>query len=421
MSSEFEQKLEKYAEVLLKVGINLQPGQRLLIGGPSLESDGAPLDSAPLVRMIVKKAYQMGARFVEVVWGDEQLRLMRFKDAPKDSIEEYPKWRIDARYDISKAADANILFDSPNPDLMRSIETELLSKFQKSFYQQMKRVYDLLKGNVFNWVGAPVPNDGWADKLFPNVPNEKRKHKLWEAIFEICRVNEEDPISAWEKHNYTLAKRCNFLNKKQYTALKLTAPGTDLTVGMPKNHIWEGGATTALNGITFTGNIPTEEVYTMPHKDKVEGVVCTTKPIYYGGRTIENCYLKFSKGRIIEATAEKEEEFLLETLEIDEGARQLGEIALVPHSSPISQIGLLFYSMLIDENASNHIGLGEAYRDTLLNGETLTDEEFMAAGGNNSLVHLDFMIGSEEMDVDGILDDETIEPLMRKGEWAFEV
>ncbi|MFW9877976.1 MAG: aminopeptidase [Candidatus Thorarchaeota archaeon] len=419
MLSEFDQKLEKYAEVLLKVGVNLQPGQRLLIGGPSLESDGVPLDLAPLVRFIVKKAYQMGARFVEVVWGDEQLRLMRFKDAPKDSIEEYPKWRIDARYDISKAGDANILFESPNPDLMAGVETELLSKFQKAFYQQMKRVYDLLKGNVFNWLGAPVPNDGWANKIFPDVPQDRRKHKLWEAIFEVCRVNEEDPISAWEKHNNNLSKRCKYLNKKQYTALKLTAPGTDLTIGMPKNHIWEGGATTALNGITFTGNIPTEEVYTMPHKDKVEGVVCTTMPVYFGGRTIENCSLKFSKGRIIEATAEKGEEFLLETLEIDEGARQLGEIALVPHSSPISQMNLLFYSMLIDENASNHIALGEAYRDTLKNGEAMSDEEFMAAGGNDSLIHLDFMIGSGEMDVDGILENDTIEPLMRNGEWAF--
>ena len=421
MSSEFEQKLEKYAEVLLKVGLNLQPGQRLLIGGPTLDADGVPLESAPLVRLLAKKAYQMGARLVDVVWGDKQLRLIRFQNAPKDSIEEYPKWRIDARYDISKAGDANLHFTSPNPDLLSEVEPELISQFQTSYYKQMKHVYDLLTSNVFNWLVASVPNDDWADILFPDFPQNRRKNKLWDTIFEICRINQEDPIAAWEKHNDNLAKRCNYLNQKQYTALKLTAPGTDLMIGLPKDHYWEGGRSTAQNSITFTANIPTEEVFTMPHKDKVEGVVSTTKPVYYGGCTIENCILKFSKGRIVEAQAEKGEEFILKTLETDEGARQLGEIALVPHSSPISQLGLLFYSMLIDENASNHIALGQAYRDSLKNGKALTDEEFMAAGGNNSLIHLDFMIGSGEMDVDGILEDKTAEPIMRNGEWAFDV
>ncbi len=421
MSSEFEQKLEKYAEVLLKVGLNLQPGQRLLIGGPTLDADGVPLESAPLVRLLAKKAYQMGARLVDVVWGDKQLRLIRFQNAPKDSIEEYPKWRIDARYDISKAGDANLQFTSPNPDLLSEVEPELISQFQTSYYKQMKLVYDLLTSNAFNWLVASVPNDDWADKIFPDIPQNRRKNKLWDTIFEICRINQEDPIAAWEKHNDNLVKRCNYLNQKQYTALKLTAPGTDLMIGLPKDHYWEGGRGIAQNGITFTANIPTEEVFTMPHKDKVEGVVSTTKPVYYGGCTIENCRLKFSKGRIVEVQAEKGEEFILKTLETDEGARQLGEIALVPHSSPISQSGLLFYSMLIDENASNHIALGQAYRDSLKNGKALTDEEFMAAGGNNSLIHLDFMIGSGEMNVDGILEDETTEPIMRNGEWAFDL
>ncbi|NVM37341.1 MAG: aminopeptidase [Candidatus Lokiarchaeota archaeon] len=421
MSSEFEQKLEKYAEVILKVGLNVQPGQRLLIGGPTLDADGVPLESAPLVRLIAKKAYQMGARLVDVVWGDEQLRLIRFQNAPTNLIEEYPKWKIDARYDISKAGDANLHFLSPNPELLSEVKPALISQFQTAFYKQMKHVYDLLTSNAFNWLIVSFPNDDWADKLFPDVPQNSRKDKLWDAIFEICRINHEDPISAWKIHNENLSECCKYLNQKQYTALKLMAPGTDLMIGLPTDHIWQGGSTTAQNGITFTGNIPTEEVYTMPHKDKVEGIVSTTKPVYYGGCTIENCRLRFSKGRIFEATAEKGEEFLLKTLETDEGACGLGEIALVPHSSPISQSGLLFYSMLIDENASNHIALGQAYRDTLKNGEALTDEEFMTAGGNNSLIHLDFMIGSGEMNVDGILEDDTAEPIMRNGEWAFKV
>jgi aminopeptidase len=421
MSSEFEQKLEKYAEVLLKIGVNLQPGQRLLIGGPTLDADGIPLEAAPLVRIVAKKAYEMGARLVDVVWGDKQLRLMRFQHAPKDSIGEYPKWKIDARFDIATAGDANLNFTSPTPDLLSEVEPKLISQSQTSFYKQIKPVFDLLTINAFNWLVASVPNDDWADKLFPDIPQNRRKDKLWDIIFEICRINQEDPIAAWEKHLNDLAKRCDYLNQKQFTALKLTAPGTDLTIGLPKAHHWEGGRGTAQNGISFTANIPTEEVFTMPHKDKVEGFVTTTKPVYYGGCTIENCRLEFEKGRVIEAQAEKGEEFIVKTLETDEGARRLGEIALVPHSSPISQSNLLFYSMLIDENASNHIAIGQAYRDSLKNGKTLTDEEFMAAGGNNSLIHLDFMIGSGEMNVDGILEDTTTEPIMRNGEWVFQL
>ena len=421
MSSEFEHKLEIYAEVILKVGLNLQPGQRLLIGGPTLEHDGVPFESAPLVRKIAKKAYQMGARLVDVVWGDDELRKIRFQDAPKDSIEEYPKWRIKSRYDISKAGDANMHFSSPAHDLLSDVDSEVVSKFQKSYYMQMKDVYDLLTANAFNWLIVPLPNDNWADKLFPDVPQNSRKDKLWDIIFKICRIDQDDPISAWELHNSTLEKRCNYLNQKQYTALKLTGPGTDLIVGLPKNHIWDGGSTLGQNGITFTANLPTEEIYTMPHKDKVEGVVSISKPVYYGGYTVENCRFTFSKGEIIEATAEKGESYLLKTLKTDEGASRLGEIALVPNSSPISQSGLLFYDMLIDENAANHIALGQAYRESVKGGDKMTDEEFLAAGGNNSLIHLDFMIGSGEMNVDGIFENGTSEPVMRNGEWAFDV
>ncbi len=421
MTSEFEQKLEKYAEVILKVGLNIQPGQRLLIGGPSLGADGVPLESAPLVRLITKKAYQMGARLVDVVWGDEQLRLLRFQNSTKESIEEYPKWRIDARYDISKAGDANLHFSSPNPDLLSDVDPELISWFQTSYYKQMKLVFDLLAANAFNWLIVAVPNNDWADKIFPDIPQNTRKDKLWEIIFKMCYIDQEDPIAAWKNQIENLAKRSKYLNQKAYTALRLTAPGTNLTIGLPTGHIWQGGNTKTQSGISFTANIPTEEIYTLPHKDKVEGFVSTSKPVHYGGITIENCRLTFSKGRIVEAKAEKGEEFLLKTIKTDEGARHLGEIALVPHSSPISQSGMLFYNMLIDENASNHIALGKAYKDSLKDGETLSDEDFMIAGGNYSLIHLDFMIGSGEMNVDGILDDGTAEPVMRNGEWTFEV
>ncbi len=421
MSSEFEQNLEKYAEVIVKVGLNLQPGQRLLIGGLTLSNYGTLLEFAPLVRLIAKEAYQIGARFVDVMWSDDQLRLIRFQHAPRDSFEEFPKWRIDAEVEICEAGDADLVIVSSNPDLLREQDPQLISKFQQTFFKHFKPISDLVSKSAMNWLAAPGATDGWANKVFPTFPKKSRKAKLWDAIFEICRVKEKDPIAAWRNHISQLGKRKGYLNKKKYKELKLIAPGTDLTIGLPKGHKWIGGTITTQNGINFTPNMPTEEICTVPHKDKTEGIVSSTKPLYYGGVTIEDFRLKISEGRIIEVKAKKGEDYLLKTLETDKGARYLGEIALVPHSSPISQSGLLFYNTLIDENASCHIAFGKGRKFYLENGESMADEEFMTAGGNVSLIHIDFMIGSGEMDIDGILEDGTLEPIMRKGEWAFEV
>lgn len=421
MISDFERNLEKYAEVILKVGLNLQPKQRLLIGGATTRYDGISFEAAPLVRIIAKKAYQMGARLVDVVWGDEQLRLIRFQYGPEKSLKEYPKWRIDARLDISQAGDANLHISSPNPDLLNGVDPNLILKFQLPLLKRLKPVLNLVTQYALNWLIISIPNKAWADKLFPDIPSNERIQKLWDIIFKVCRINEEDPISAWQIHNENLHKRCNYLNQKQYKALKLTSPETDLTIGLPKDHIWHGGSVTSQNGINFTPNLPTEEIFTLPHKDQVDGVVKTTKPVFYQGKVVDECLFKFSNGRIIEAQAKVGEETILKTIDMDEGARRLGEIALVPNSSPISKTGLLFYNILLDENASNHIAIGQALRDSLKDSKEFTDEDFMAAGGNNSIIHLDIMIGSGEMNVDGISEDETVEPIMRNGEWAFEV
>jgi len=421
MISDFEQNLEKYAEVILKVGLNLQPKQRLLIGGATTRYDGISFEAAPLVRIIAKKAYQMGARLVDVVWGDEQLRLIRFQYGPEKSLNEYPKWRIDARLDISQAGDANLHISSPNPDLLNGVDPNLILKFQLPLLKRLKPVLNLVTQYALNWLIISIPNKAWADKLFPDIPSNERIQKLWDIIFKVCRINEEDPISAWQIHNENLHKRCNYLNQKQYKALKLTSPETDLTIGLPKDHIWHGGSVTSQNGINFTPNLPTEEIFTLPHKDQVDGVVKTTKPVFYQGKVVDECLFKFSNGRIIEAQAKVGEETILKTIDMDEGARRLGEIALVPNSSPISKTGLLFYNILLDENASNHIAIGQALRDSLKDSKEFTDEDFMAAGGNNSIIHLDIMIGSGEMNVDGILEDETVEPIMRNGEWAFDL
>ncbi len=420
MSLEFERKLEKYAEIIVKIGLNIQPGQRLLIGGPTAFSYGVPIELAPLIRLITKKAYESGARFVEVMWDDDQLRLIRFQYAPRDSFEEFPIWRTDCQNEYGKRGDAVLIFSAFNPDLLKGHDPDLMGITFNTYLKYRKNFSDLISTSAMNWCAIAAPIDGWTEKLFPDIPQEKQKAKFWDITFEICRVKDKDPIAAWEAHIKQLVARGTFLNRKQYTALKLNAPGTDLTIGLPKGHIWGSARFKAQNGIEYVGNIPTEEIFTIPHKDKTDGTVTTTKPRALDV-TIEDMSLTFSKGQVIEARAKKGENMLEKILEMDEGTKRLGEIALVPHSSPISQSGLLFYNTLIDENASSHIALGKAFKFALENGKEMSDEDFPSAGGNLSKTHIDFMIGSDKMDVDGILKNGKSEPIMRNGEWAFKV
>ncbi len=421
MSSEFEQNLEKYVDVILKVGLNLQEGQRLLIGVPNPINLGTPIELASFIRLIVRKAYQIGAKFVEVLWDDPHLQLIRFQHAPRDSFEEVSTWRKEAILEYVKQGDAILVIAAQDPDILIGQDPELITTQEQAISTLYKPVMDLIIKNTTNWTGVAAPVSGWVEKVFPNLPSEDLKAKLWDVIFEICRVKQKDPVSAWREHLENLKARYNFLNNAQYISLRLTAPRTDLMIGLPKGHIWQAGSLIGQKGITFVANLPTEEVFTMPDRNKTEGKVSATKPLYYGGVLIEDFSFTFSKGKIVEMTAAKGKEFIENLIKFDEGASYLGEIALVPHSCPISQSGLLFYNGLIDENASIHIALGKAYKSSIENGENMTDEEFAAMGGNNSIIHMDFMIGSGEMDVDGITEDGTAEAIMRKGEWAFEV
>ena len=417
MSSEFEQNLEKYVEVILKVGLNLQKGQRMLISsgyGTNL------IELAPFVELITKKAYQMGARFVDVIWNDPQLHLIRFQHAPRDSFEEFPTWISNAALAFAEKGDAILNIYAADPDLFIDQDPELMAIRLKTAFKHFKTVLDLTLKNANNWCVVAAPVKGWTDKVFPDLPPDKREAKMWDTIFNICRVKQEDPVSAWNDHIDQLHVRRNYLNHKQYKTLKLDAPGTDLTIGLPNGHIWVGGRMKSLNGISFVPNLPTEEICTTPHKDKTEGVVTATRPLHYEV-LIKDFSLTFSEGKVVKATAKEKEEMLQKALETDEGSSRLGEIALIPHSSPISQSGLIFYNTLIDENASCHIALGKGIRFCMKNGEEMSEEEFMTAGGNESLTHIDFMIGSGKMNIDGITEDGTAEAIMRNGEWAFEV
>jgi aminopeptidase len=272
--------------------------------------------------------------------------------------------------------------------------------------------------NHTNWSVVAAPAASWAAKVFPDLPADRRLDALWNAIARFCRLDRPDPVAAWDEHLAALARRTAFLNGRRYTGLHYRGPGTDLTLGLPDAHVWVSGRSASRAGVQFTANIPTEEVFTIAHKDRADGTVRSTKPLSYGGTLIENFSVAFRDGRIVDVKAARGEEVLRQLVGTDAGAERLGEIALVPHSSPISQSGVLFYNTLFDENAASHVALGSAYKFTMRGGDSMSEQEFASAGGNTSATHVDFMIGSGELDIDGLLPGGAREPLMRRGEWA---
>ncbi len=411
MPLSFAEKLQNYAELAVKVGVGLQAGQTLLIK--------APIEAAPLVRLLTASAYQAGAHLVDLLWHDDALTLARFKYAPRDSFEEFAAWRTEALTRVAEAGGATLSIFAKDPDLLKGQDQTLIATTQRVYDEHMLPFRRKAMKDEVNWSVISQPIPAWAAKVFPDALPDESINKLWEAIFAICRADQPDPVAAWRQHSQTLDARRAYLNDKQYTALSYTAPGTDFTVGLPPGHIWHGGGSRTTTGIEFMPNIPTEEVFTLPHRNQAEGIVCSTKPLSYAGVLIEDFCLTFEAGRIVRATAKKGERTLQQLIETDEGAARLGEVALVPYSSPISQSGLLFYNTLYDENAASHLAIGRAYAFCLAGGKGMSDEEFMAAGGNHSLTHVDFMIGTQAMDIDGITTNGDREPVMRAGEWAF--
>ncbi|GAB4434141.1 MAG: aminopeptidase [Anaerolineales bacterium] len=414
----FQESLKKYADLVVNVGLNLQKGQRLLINNPSTR--GVQLHAAPLVRELVASAYRAGAEHVEVLWGDEASELAKYKIAPQSSFDEFPIWQVQAVLDLIEKGGAHLTVRSNNPFLLSEEDPELVARMQKAAAQTFSPVSQKMSGNVINWCVIAASGKDWAKAVFPDLSPEQAEDKLWEAIFDITRVNLPDPVSAWKEHIAILKKRSAFLNAKQYAALKYKAPGTDLTVGLPRGHQWLSAREKTQSGIDYTANLPTEETFSMPHKDQIDGVVSASMPLAYGGTTLEDFTLTYEKGRVTKVTAKRGEHVLKKLVETDDGAASLGEVALVPHSSPIAQRGHLFLDPLIDENAASHLAIGRAYRVTMEGGTNMSEEEFQQNGGNISLVHVDFMIGSDKMDIDGIKEDGSTEPIMRQGEWAFD-
>lgn len=419
MSFPSQEALQKYAELIVRTGLNLREGQRLLIN--SLTTRGVLLHNAPLVREVAKAAYKAGARYVDVIWSDEELLKTRVQLAPRDSFDEFSDWQVKAAEDLFEQNGAHLTIRSNNPDLMEGEDPEIVGQVQKVYLHKYAELSELMGKNLINWLVVAAAGPAWAARVYPDLEPAEAEKKLWEAIFSITRVDQPDPVAAWEAHVKNLRARSEYLNAKGYASLHYKALGTDLTVGLPQGHHWDSAGSTTQDGIFYIANLPTEEIFTLPHKDKINGHVSASMPLSYSGALMEDFALTFENGHVVKATAKKNEAVLKKLVDADEGSSSLGEVALVPHGSPIAQRGHLFFDALIDENAASHLALGRAYKFTLKGAENLTDEEFKALGGNVSMVHVDFMIGSGQMDIDGLNADDTTEPVMRQGEWAFDV
>jgi aminopeptidase len=406
----FEQKLDRLAEVAVQIGLGLKSGQELIMS--------APLEALPLVRRITEHAYKAGAVLVTTFYSDDASVLARYEYAPDASFDYAPKWLQDGIAEGFRSGAARLAIAGANPALLAKQDPAKVARANVAASKAGKPAMELITRHEINWTIVACATPEWAKLVFPGEPENIAVAKLWEAIFVASRVAVDDPVQEWREHGARLKRRMDMLNAKRFSALHFKGPGTDLTVGLADDHLWAGGGTTAGNGVYCQPNIPTEECFTTPHKDRVDGTVRASKPLSHQGTLIENIAVRFEGGRIVKATATAGEDVLNRLISTDDGARRLGEVALVPHSSPIAQSGILFWNTLFDENAASHIALGQAYSTCVIGGEKMDAEQLASLGANSSLIHVDWMIGSGEMDVDGVAANGTAEPLMRKGEWV---
>jgi aminopeptidase len=403
-------KLDRLAETVVKVGLRLQAGQDLFLT--------APIAALPLVRRLTDRAYKAGAGLVVPILSDEELTLSRYRFGSDESFDRAPEWLYDGVAKAFAANTARLAIVGDNPMLLSGEDPAKVARANKANSIAYQPALEKIAGFDINWNIVAYPGASWAKQVFPGEDEEVAVAKLAEAIFAASRVDNNDPVAAWASHNAMLRSRTEWLNAQKFHALHYSGPNTDLTIGLADGHEWQGGASTAKNGVTCNPNIPTEEVFTTPHARRVEGHVASTKPLSYQGTLIDGIAVRFEEGRIIEAKATRGAEVLNKVLDTDEGSRRLGEVALVPHSSPISNSGLLFFNTLFDENAACHIALGQCYSKCFVDGAKLSPDQIAHQGGNKSLIHIDWMIGSDKIDIDGLRADGSRAPVFRRGEWA---
>ena len=405
-----EQSLDLLAQVAVNVGLGLKHGQELLMT--------SSLDALPLARRITEHAYRAGASLVTTFYSDDETTLMRYQLAPNESFDRAASWLYDGMAAAFKSGCARLAIAGGNPMLLSREDPDKVGRANASMSKAYRPALEYISRHDINWTIVASATPAWAAAVFPDDAPEVALTKLWDAIFAASRIHTADPVSAWKQHDATLHKHAERMNAKRYAALHYRGPGTDLKLGLADDHLWLGGGTTAGNGNYCIPNIPTEEIFSMPHKDRVDGTVTATKPLSHQGTMIEGIQVRFERGRIVEARATRGQEVLQKLIDTDEGARRLGEVALVPHSSPISSSGVIFSNTLFDENAASHVAMGQAYASTVRDGEKLTPDQLAAKGANSSLIHVDWMIGSNKLDIDAITASGTEEPLMRGGEWV---
>jgi len=410
MTKDFETRLDRLAQVAVHSGLGLAPGQEVVMT--------ASTDALPLARLIAKHAYQAGASLVTILFTDEEAQLLRYRYGADPTFDTAAAWLYEGMAAAYRDGAARLAITGGNPALLSKEDPEKVSRANRAMSKAYRPALELITRHDINWTIVSAATPAWAAAVFPDLPANEGLKKLWDAIFAASRADQADPVAAWKRHDSKLHEWANRMNERRFAALHFKGPGTDLKVGLADDHLWLGGGTTAGNGNYCIPNMPTEEVFTTPHKDRVEGVVRSTKPLSYQGTLIEEIAVRFEGGKIVDAHAAKGEQVLQKMIETDEGAPRLGEVSLVPNSSPIAASGMLFLNTLFDENAACHIALGQAYSSCVKNGDKLTPEELAAKGANDSLIHVDWMIGSGEVDVDGITATGTAEPVMRKGEWA---
>ncbi|MDQ0188531.1 aminopeptidase [Alicyclobacillus cycloheptanicus] len=406
----FDAMLASYAEVTVNLGLNIQKGQVLVIDAPILSAD--------FVRIVAEKAYDAGAKHVEVNWHDAFLGKTRLLRSSIEALSEYPSWRVESYMRMAQEGAAFLTVHAPQPKLLQDVPTERITASTRAARQALSEYQKMRQSFRVAWSIVNYPTLEWAEQVYPDAAPKERLERLWTAIFRMTRVDQNDPAATWQNHLHSLNTRIRHLNQVQYRRLRYQAPGTDLVVALPENHVWLGGGTTNEQGIFFVPNIPTEEVFTAPIRTGVNGTVRSTKPLFYNGKLIDDFSLRFENGRIVDYDAAVGYDVLQSIIETDEGSHYLGELALVPQSSPIAQEDTIFYNTGFDENASCHLAIGMAYPANISGGTTMSREALLERGVNTSLVHIDFMIGSSELDIDGETQDGEWVPVFRKGEWV---
>lgn len=406
-----EEQLKQYAALLVKVGMNVQPEQRVYIR--------ATVDAKDFVHLVVEAAYEAGASDVKVNYTDDKLAQLNFKYRNQESFESVPQYLVDERMDYANEYAAQLALISSSPENLKDADPKKVSANMKAYGRAFKDYMKMMQSDQFSWTVAAYPSTAWAKLVFPDLDETEAFEKLLDAILDSVRMNSENPEAAWTQHNDNLHRKADYLNNKKYVALRYKAPGTDLEIGLPEGHIWCGASSVNKDGTEFMANMPTEEVFTVPHKDKVNGYVSSTLPLSYGGNVIDNFKLTFKDGKVVDFEAQTGQDILEGLLNTDDAAKYLGEVALVPHDSPISNSKILYYNTLFDENASCHLALGSAYPFCLEGGKELDESGLAAAGLNNSITHEDFMIGSAEMNIYGVTSEGNEEEIFLNGNWAF--